>query len=113
VNRRGFFKFLGIGVAGIALEQAIPLGRVWSFPSKIVIPEFLSNGIIGRCFGFDVYDEEFAKPFKIGTTIRIRLPQRFIVRDYIGDFNQPEKYKTVTLLKPGDRVSIDNVNIEN
>lgn len=29
---------LGAAVAGIALKEAIPLGRVWSFPSKIVIP---------------------------------------------------------------------------
>lgn len=26
-------------VGGIALEQAIPFNRVWSFPSKIVIPQ--------------------------------------------------------------------------
>jgi hypothetical protein len=25
-------------VAGVALNEAIPLGRVWSFPSKIVVP---------------------------------------------------------------------------
>jgi len=113
MNRRNFLGLFSAGVAGIALEQAIPLGRVWSFPSKIVIPEFLSNGTIGRCFGFHAYEEEFAKPFKIGTTIRIRMPQRFIVRDYVGDFSQPEKYRTVTLLKPGDKFSIENVNVEN
>ena len=27
------------GVAAAAAEQVIPLGRVWSFPSKIVIPQ--------------------------------------------------------------------------
>jgi len=37
MNRRGFLSLLGMGVAGIALEQAIPLGRVWSFPKEIVI----------------------------------------------------------------------------
>ena len=37
MDRRGFLKFFSAGVAGIALEQAIPLGRVWSFPKKIVI----------------------------------------------------------------------------
>jgi len=37
MDRRGFLKFLSAGVAGIALERAIPLGRVWSFPKKIVI----------------------------------------------------------------------------
>lgn len=40
MDRRGFFKVLGIGLGGIALEQAIPFGRVWSFPSEIVIPEY-------------------------------------------------------------------------
>lgn len=39
MNRRGFLKFLGAGVAGIALEEAIPFNRVWFFPKKIVIPE--------------------------------------------------------------------------
>ncbi len=52
MDRRGFFKLFGIGVAGIALEQAIPLGRVWSFPKEIVLPNFMS-GVIGRCYGFD------------------------------------------------------------
>ncbi len=37
MDRRGFLKFFSAGVAGIALEQAIPLGRVWSFPKEIVI----------------------------------------------------------------------------
>ncbi len=41
MDRRGFFKLFGIGVAGVALEQAIPLGRVWSFPKDIVIPRHL------------------------------------------------------------------------
>ena len=37
MNRRNFLSLFSAGVAGIALEQAIPLGRVWSFPKKIVI----------------------------------------------------------------------------
>lgn len=37
MNRRGFLSLLGLGGAGVALEQAIPLGRVWSFPKEIVI----------------------------------------------------------------------------
>jgi len=41
MERRGFLKALGMLAGGIALEQAIPFGRVWSFPSKIVIPESL------------------------------------------------------------------------
>ncbi len=41
MERRNFLRVLGFGVAGIAQEQAIPLGRVWSFPSEIVIPQKL------------------------------------------------------------------------
>ena len=48
MERRGFLKlaaglFAGIAIehalpfAGVALEEAIPFGRVWSFPSNIVI----------------------------------------------------------------------------
>jgi hypothetical protein len=39
MNRRSFFKCLGAGAATLALSEAIPFGRVWSFPSKIVVPE--------------------------------------------------------------------------
>jgi hypothetical protein len=35
MNRRGFLKMLGGGVAGIALAEAVPLGRVWSFPKVL------------------------------------------------------------------------------
>jgi hypothetical protein len=37
MNRRDLFKGFGAIVAGVAIEQAIPLGRIWSFPSQIVI----------------------------------------------------------------------------
>jgi hypothetical protein len=40
MNRRGFLQLLGGTVAGLAIEEAIPFGRVWSFPSKIVIPTY-------------------------------------------------------------------------
>lgn len=121
MNRRGFLSLFSAGVAGIALDQAIPFNRVWSFPSKIMVPEYegfkvgdvfsiesvnlLNDGVIGRCFGFDYLEEEFDKPFKIGTTIRVRLPQRFIVRDYIGDFSKPKQYEDVTILGDG-KISI-------
>jgi hypothetical protein len=39
MNRRSFLSLFGSGIAGIALEHAIPLGRVWSFPKEIVIPK--------------------------------------------------------------------------
>lgn len=84
MDRRGFFKLFGAGVAGIALEQAIPLGRVWSFPSKIVVPK-------RRIFGIDhdfLYDKQTVsvRPveiFRVGSTISIRVPQRYLVRDAI------------------------------
>lgn len=37
MNRRRFLSLAGLSLGGIALTQAIPLGRVWSFPKKIVI----------------------------------------------------------------------------
>lgn len=37
MNRRGFLSFLGAALAGAAVDQVIPLGRVWSFPKEIVI----------------------------------------------------------------------------
>lgn len=71
MDRRGFFKLFSLGVAGIALEQAIPLGRVWSFPKKIVLA------------GIDlaVPDSEFSVlSFSVGDVISIgRDPQRYIV----------------------------------
>lgn len=39
MERRNFLRLFGGAVAGIALDQAIPLGRVWSFPKKIVFAD--------------------------------------------------------------------------
>lgn len=36
-SRRGFLRNIGFGIGGIALEQAVPLGRVWSFPKTITL----------------------------------------------------------------------------
>jgi hypothetical protein len=38
MNRRHFLSVLSAGIAGVVFEEAIPLGRVWSFPKKIVVP---------------------------------------------------------------------------
>jgi hypothetical protein len=111
LDRRGFLKLFGGAAAAAVAAPLIPFNRLWSFPTNIVIPEVGELIFGGMDFVWDGYEREFAQSFKIGTPIRVRLPQRFIVRDYIGDFSQPEKYKTVTLLKPGDRFSIDSVNI--
>lgn len=37
LNRRSFLSILGLSGAAVAVEQAIPFGRVWSFPNQIVI----------------------------------------------------------------------------
>ena len=37
MNRRGFLKALSGVIGGIAVAEAVPLGRVWSFPSQIKI----------------------------------------------------------------------------
>lgn len=42
MNRRSFFKLFGAGAATLALSEAIPFGRVWSFPSKIVVPKVVA-----------------------------------------------------------------------
>jgi len=39
MDRRSFFRLGAAALASAALKEAIPFGRVWSFPSKIVFPE--------------------------------------------------------------------------
>jgi hypothetical protein len=62
MNRRGFISLLAAAAGGVVLDRAIPFGRVWSFPKNPVLAN--SAGQL------------------IGTTINIRIPQRFYVRDY-------------------------------
>jgi hypothetical protein len=62
MNRRSFFRFLGAGAATLALSEAIPFGRVWSFPSKIVVPQ--------RSL--------------VGSMLNIRIPMRFEIGDLIS-----------------------------
>ncbi len=87
MNRRNFFKLFSAGVAGIALEQAIPLGRVWSFPKKIVISKdiFLhthwaseeSLRVLKGKLEVAGFDPAFERIGKIGNLIRIKFPARF------------------------------------
>ena len=91
MDRRGFFKLFGLGVAGIALEQAIPLGRVWSFPTEIIVPgnQILTTQMFTRealrilqnnLLLTHVIQEdfrEFEKKFAVGRTLQFRAPQRF------------------------------------
>lgn len=90
MNRRSFLSLFSAGVAGIALEQAIPLGRVWSFPKKIVIA---NPGVLGRAYGFDWSDEvtvgsltpiRIPAPLEIGDVVTIKQSLRF--PGYVGPF---------------------------
>lgn len=45
MERRGFLKALAGVVGGIAIEQAIPFGRVWSFPKNIKCLNFEYGGL--------------------------------------------------------------------
>lgn len=55
MNRRELFKFLGAAIGGIALEQAIPFNRVWSFPKKIVLANQVGSRFVGYIEGIPYY----------------------------------------------------------
>jgi hypothetical protein len=55
MNRRNFLSLFSVGVAGLALEQAIPFGRVWSFPKEIVI---------ANPFTLELYSREYLAALK-------------------------------------------------
>jgi hypothetical protein len=57
MNRRSFVALLGAAAVGGIAGEAIPFGRVWSFPKKIIVPAYTGsqpfNGIafaVGREF---------------------------------------------------------------
>lgn len=76
-------------MAGIALDQAIPFNRVWSFPKKVVFrSEWVTMEALQRlkinmrfheCF-HDNWQKDFAQP--VGGTLYVRVPQRFITPAY-------------------------------
>lgn len=87
MDRRGFLKMLGIAAGGVALDAAIPLGRVWSFPKNIVIaaPRAVGNQFVDVVwFNKEVlrylqanmvalrWDKPFMPDFPIGGTIKVR-----------------------------------------
>jgi hypothetical protein len=56
MDRRKFLSLFGPTLGGVALAPAIPLGRVWSFPRKLVIgPQIPHGWTLGDdgllCFG--------------------------------------------------------------
>lgn len=99
MDRRKFLSLFSAGVAGIALEQAIPLGRVWSFPKKIVIADPLldewGNRLLYadwisletlrilkshlRCtsyFNTD-WEKDFKHEFAVGGVVKVKPPRDF------------------------------------
>ena len=84
MNRRGFLSLFGMGIAGIAIDQAIPLGRVWSFPKKIIIAPLIIKRIPDP-YGFNVGDV-------ISIKNSLRLP------GYLGPFIITDIYEN-----PGGR----------
>ncbi len=98
MDRRGFLKFFSAGVAGLALEQAIPLGRVWSLPKKIVIA---GPGELGRAVGFDFIDE-----VNVGSLTPIRIPQRFDIGDIVQIPAFSPELLVVTRIIEGESVEV-------
>jgi hypothetical protein len=85
MNRRGFLAGLLGAVGGIVLEEAIPLGRVWS-PSKIWVYDISQGlwherGYFLAATGNYLIPTGQLLPKPVGTTIKVRFPQRFVIRD--------------------------------
>lgn len=96
MNRRGFLGLLGATIAGIAVEQAIPFGRVWSFPKEIIVPtvypeiepflstqwismetlRLLKNNLRMPEYFSTNWEKAFAENFRIGAPIAVRFPPR-------------------------------------
>lgn len=106
MNRRGFLQRLGALVGGVALEQAIPFNRVWSFPSQIVIPkpygsgntfltvEWITKETLQILKNNLKFSETSWSEFHSGTTLNIRKPARYLTPYgldeagmYTGDLN--------------------------
>lgn len=48
IQRRNFLTGLAVLVSGIALEQAIPFNRVWSFPKEIRVVPRLTDDVFAN-----------------------------------------------------------------
>lgn len=64
MNRRNFLAGISALVGGLAVNEAIPFGRVWSFPSKIVVPQTLY-----------FHPDAFALAFQDGAAAFSRAPR--------------------------------------
>lgn len=92
MDRRSFLQKLGLLVGGVALEQAIPLNRVWSFPTVIkygepvIYPELAltvkwitteSLRLLEANLRFREFDQTFWSTLKVGDRVRIARPRRY------------------------------------
>ena len=82
MDRRRFLTLIGSAIAGIAVDEAIPLGRVWSFSKNIVIPEI-----------------------NIGSLTPIRVPQRFEIGDIITIGDWPGRF-VISRIHPDETVEL-------
>lgn len=67
MDRRNFLKSLGALVGGIALEQAVPFGRVYSFPKELKClnaNEYLNNASLRIASIY--YDQAAVRAFNSG-----------------------------------------------
>lgn len=95
MDRRRFLGLLGgataVAVGGVVLDQAIPLGRVWSFPSEITVAspnqilsmEYANRQVLRilltnlKLPAMPIYDGEQFSSLPVGSSIRVLEPPRF------------------------------------
>jgi hypothetical protein len=73
MDRRNFITGIGTLIAGIAIEEAMPFGRVWSFPKEIQIANATSSLLVGRNAFFN---SEFSQDIRLygGALLQRRRP---------------------------------------
>lgn len=90
MNRRSFLTGLASLIGGVAVAEAIPFNRVWSFPSNIIIPEIryqqaFDNAVVwynqealamlARNLTLDKHFANcFPKQFIVGSSLPMREP---------------------------------------
>lgn len=85
VSRRGFLRGLGFFAGAAVLEKAIPLGRVWSFPSKIVVWPGIAPGVLEWYAGLAALEAERIPLLGVPMMFGLRVPdQRDLSRTATG-----------------------------
>lgn len=78
MNRRSFFKSMVGGVATAAAVRTFPF-RVFSFPSQPRLSSYPSDWREWGVHANKLFNDDFEQDFPIGSTVRIRIPQRFAI----------------------------------